>query len=200
MKRAWQIAAEMKVDWLIYLDADEFIILNAYRGVKEMLDRHHFADSLALNWVVFGTNHHVQEPSGLILENYTKSSMHFDRHIKTFVRPSQVSTVCATNPHFYHIVRPNRMFAVTGECLNNQSIVNPTKKDIRKATAFIAHYSFQSEESYLSRKLLLPTDDIGDFRKKELNIHARNNDVENRMPLKYVSDVVRFMESRGTGK
>ena len=33
MKRAAEIAANMRADWFIYLDADEFIILNNFRGV-----------------------------------------------------------------------------------------------------------------------------------------------------------------------
>ncbi len=109
MKKASLIASALKADWFLYLDADEFLILNSFVGVKRMLSRFYFADSLAVNWVMFGTNNHVKEPDGLILENYTKSELILDKHVKTFVRPTQVIGVI--NPHFYNIWNPIRMFS-----------------------------------------------------------------------------------------
>ena len=39
MNKALQIAKQMRVDWFIYLDADEFIIFNnKFKGVKDFLN------------------------------------------------------------------------------------------------------------------------------------------------------------------
>ena len=63
MNNALQIAKQIKVDWFIYLDADEFIILNNNLvGIKDLLNQYNFADSLALNWLMFGSNNFAHSP------------------------------------------------------------------------------------------------------------------------------------------
>ena len=99
MKRAARISHKYGADWMIYLDADEFLILPMFENVKRMLFYHRRADSLAINWLMFGTNGHKADPSGLIIENYTKSDLFLNNHVKTFVRPSQITD--AINPHYY---------------------------------------------------------------------------------------------------
>jgi len=193
MKRASEIACLMKADWFIYLDADEFIILNKFRGVKDMLNHYHFTDSLSLNWLMFGTNNHIKEPDDLLLENYTKSDSKLNNHVKTFVRPSQVSTAAATTPHTYHIVNPTRSFAITGESMKNETF-NPTKRIFWQIPAFIAHYIYQSEETYKARKILLPTDDTGGFRSLDNDIHSKHNECDNFIPKKYAENVKAFLK------
>jgi len=193
MKKASEIAAIFRADWFIYLDADEFIILNKFRGVKDMLSRYYFADSLALNWVMFGTNNHIKDQDGLILENYTKSDTTLNQHVKTFVRPTQVASGGPMTPHNYHIVNPVRMFAITGASMANK-IFNPTNKEFWRTPAFIAHYIYQSEETYKERKLILPADDIGNFRKEEYDIHSKHNERDNFIPRKYAENVKAFLK------
>lgn len=193
MSKAAEIACKMKADWFIYLDADEFIILNKFRGVKHMLSHYHFADTLSLNWVVFGSNYHVKEPKGLIIENYTKSAAQLDIHVKTFVRPSQVSTVMPPNPHVYNIVNPARSFAITGTSMENQTF-NSTKREFSKTPAFIAHYFWQSEETYKNRKMNLPRDDVVEFRSLDTDIHSKHNDIDNFIPRKYAENVKAFLK------
>jgi hypothetical protein len=192
MRRAAEIAANMRADWFIYLDADEFIILNNFNGVKALLNKYYFADSLALNWLMFGTNNHITEPEGLILENYTRSDAWFNQHVKTFVRPSQVSVAGPTNPHSYPIVNPERMFAVTGESMANK-VFNPTRRSFLRSPAFIAHYIYQSEETYKQRKISLPSDDTGTFRAIDADVHAKHNERDTFIPRKYAEGVRQFI-------
>jgi hypothetical protein len=193
MKKASEIAATFQADWFIYLDADEFIILNKFRGVKDMLSRYYFADSLALNWVMFGTNNHIKDQDGLILENYTKSDTTLNQHVKTFVRPTQVAIGGPMTPHNYHIVNSARMFAITGESMADK-VFNPTNKVFLETPAFIAHYIYQSEETYKERKLKLPSDDIGNYREEEDDIHTRHNEIDNFIPRKYAENVKAFLK------
>lgn len=101
MERAVHIAKRLEASWMLYLDADEFLILNDFKDVKKLLKAFPHADALGVNWLLFGSNNHFNEPDGLILDNYTRSELKVDDHIKTFVRPKEVTQ--ATNPHFFHI-------------------------------------------------------------------------------------------------
>jgi len=196
MNVAAKIAKNLKVDWFIYLDADEFLILsNQFIGVKHFLDHYTNAHSLGVNWLMFGSNNHVKDPEGLILENYTKSETNLDQHVKSFVRPGEV--IKSINPHYYTIQNPNRMFGMNKR-LNEPFHFNNINVNYSIAPAYIAHYVNQSEESYLRRKINLPTDDTGIFRNNDVkNIHNNSNSHENLFPKNKYSEIVKkFLESK----
>jgi hypothetical protein len=52
-----------------------------------------------------------------------------------------------------------------------QADVNQIEMEYYRAPAYIAHYVYQSEESYVRRKLNLPSDDNGIMRARDMEIH-----------------------------
>ena len=195
MNFAIQIAKLFKIDWFLYLDADEYLILNKFEGVKKMLNNFPFAHSLSINWLLFGTNNLTKEPEGLVLENYTKSTENLDQHVKTFVRPLEI--VNCVNPHYFNMKFKNRMFNVDGYRMDPKLNYAFHKPILNYDTigAYIAHYVNQSEESYYQRKILLPQDDTGHMRDKNENLHSQYNDVVNENPKnKYVPNIKKFLE------
>jgi hypothetical protein len=176
MTRAIKIAKRLGVDWMLYLDADEFLVLNHFMGVKNLLRKYNFAHSLGINWLMFGSSYHKKDPLGLLIENYTKSEQKLNQHVKTFVRPEYVTSVA--NPHFYNVIFPNRMFSINMKNMANTPF-NVWEIDYKDAPAFISHYINQSEETYRNRKLKLPRDDLLGNRTIDLNMHKHYNDVDN---------------------
>lgn len=166
MNKAIQMSRKMNVDWFIYLDADEFIILNTKENnIKYLLNFYNNAHSLAINWLFFGSNYLEKEPEGLILESYTKSSKLLDKHVKSFVRPYEATY--ADNPHFYHIRNKKMMYGLNKQLNTSQESASFNSSFCIEHTstpAYIAHYIYQSEETCLNRKIKLPTDDLNVFR------------------------------------
>lgn len=194
MNRAIPIAQKLKADWMIFLDADEFLILNDFIDVKDLLNAFPHADSLGINWLLFGSNNHVNEPEGLILENYTRSDLILNHHVKSFVRPSQITK--AINPHFYCIKNPSKMYSINNKIINGEASFNEWNVEYFNSPAYFAHYIYQSEETYIKRKINLPRADNGQFRSKIPNIHLLHNDIENLSPKeKYSSQVKLFLEA-----
>ena len=192
MERAVYLAKKLNASWMLYLDADEFLILNDFKNVKRLLKTFPHADALGINWVLFGSNYHVDEPDGLILDNYTRSVLKLDLHIKTFVRPIKV--VKATNPHFFHIKDSMKTYSIDNK-INPLNPYNEWDVEYFNAPAYVAHYIFQSEETYTTRKLNLPRDDLNAFRNKIPNIHLLYNEVENLNPKqKYADQVSLFLQ------
>ena len=105
MNDAVNISKKRNVSWMLYLDADEFLLLNNYSNVKDMLHMFKNADAIGINWLFFGSSGHVKQPPGLITENFIKSEIRLDQHVKSFVRPETVSSI--NNPHFYIILKYN---------------------------------------------------------------------------------------------
>jgi len=199
MNKAAEIARVLKMDWMIYLDADEFIILNKrFIGIKHLLSVYNHADSLGINWLMFGSNNLEKDPDGLILENYTKTDISLNEHLKSFTRPKKI--INATNPHYYNIKDKLRYFTLDNQ--NLQGIYHACKSSISylNAPAYIAHYVNQSEETYVKRKVNLPRDDTGEKRHHEniKHIHNHFNSIENTYPKnKYANQVKQYLKQYG---
>jgi hypothetical protein len=192
------IAKSLKFDWMIYLDADEFLILSKkYLGVKHLLSEFNHADALSINWLMFGSNYLKTHHDGLILDNYTRSDLYLNAHVKTFVRPSRIKDV--NNPHFYNIQNPNRFIGINNTLIKNNFYKNDIHLTFSQVPAYIAHYVNQSEETFIKRKIQLPRDDRGVMRNFNIdditNIHNEFNDIENNEPkIKYANNIKSFLE------
>jgi hypothetical protein len=196
--KASKIAKYVGADWMLYLDADEYLILNSFQGVKHMLKHYLLADSIAINWLMFGTNHHKIEPAdGLLIENYTKSDLIINEHVKSFVRPWFV--VNATNPHFFVMSKKSKMISIDMKNMRHGPgpILNKWNIEYHKCPVFIAHYVYQSEETYIKRKINFPPDDGNPPRQYDPNIHYKFNSVENNLVKdKYANTIKIFLESK----
>lgn len=181
MTKAIHIARSLQADWMLYLDADEFLVLPKYYNVIDFLSSYKKYDSIAINWLMFGTNNIVNEQEGLIIDNYTKSDTTLDKHIKCFVRPQEA--ISSDNPHYF-ILKQNSL--LVDAAFNRLPHNKPHNTNYiiyyLNANAYIAHYINQSEETYINRKILLPRDDNGTMRGGENTIkmiHQKYNDVDN---------------------
>jgi len=202
MMVASNIGKKYNVDWLLYLDCDEFLILNKkFIGVKHFLNHYNYADSLGVNWLMFGSNHLVNDPDDLILDNYTKSELLLNQHVKSFVRPNEI--LSATNPHFYNIKNNLKMYGINNKILSvGNPAFNPLPVPFYKSPAYIAHYVYQSEETYIKRKGMLPADDTGTMRSIDTSnvkhIHNSHNVGENLQPkIRYAESIKQFLLVNG---
>ena len=70
-----------------------------------------------------------------------------------------------------------------------------SKLSINEVPAFIAHYIYQSEETYLRRKIHLPQDDTGYMRSRDEKIHCLYNNVNNEIAKnKYTFLIKKFLD------
>jgi hypothetical protein len=206
--RAAEQAQVAKADWMLYLDADEFFVINLEHitNVKDLLKNYNFADSVSFNWLLFGSNYHINEPKGFIIDNYTRSILKFTDHLKTFIRPQEF---CAPNAHRSDVKNMSRAYHGSGVCLgtiyppylDNRHFINNI--EYYNSIAYIAHYLFQSEETFIKRKILLPRDDWGVHRTQEEtrlgnDFHSKYNDIENfSVKNKYSENIHKYLESIG---
>ncbi len=77
-------------EWLLPIDADEFINFNQVQNVSTFLERFDHVDGIAVNWCQYGSSGHVLDPRGPVVEAYTRHGPPegvFASHVKSFVRP-----------------------------------------------------------------------------------------------------------------
>jgi len=172
IKHAINIARNIHAEWMLYLDADEFLVLNNHSTVQDFLSEHN-CDLISINWLMFGTNGFIKHPPGLLISNFTKSDLKLNMHVKTFVKPKCI--IKQYSPHTYYI---------NGVAQNvNKQIIKPSpfvnnNIDYNLAPAYIAHYLYQSEEMYIFRKTNRYMD-MGGKRPFDSNLHTYHNEVEN---------------------
>ena len=196
MNVAKSIAVQNKMDWMIYLDGDEFVILNnPHNNISRLLNHYKRAPSLSVNWLMFGTNLKKKDPDGLILENYTKCDKLLNEHVKCFVQPSMVSH--SINPHFYVLKSDNKYYNLQGNKIDKDFHFNKCNLSFNSVPIYIAHYVHQSEETYLRRRAV-PRDDNGELREicKVDKLHNEFNDTDNNYPSDTYSERIKKILSK----
>jgi len=192
MKKALEMSEKENHSWMLYLDADEFLNINKYDNVKSLLDNFSEADSIGVNWLMFGTSGFKVQPKGLITENFIRSQITLNPHIKTFVRPSAV--IRATNPHFYIMIDSSRCYSINGTKMS-MGPFNYQPLLFIKSVAYIAHYYTQSEEEHIRRKSRMLDD--GSINKDAVHpkVHnIYNNVTNNQLQNKYSQRIKQFLQ------
>jgi len=184
MTRALDISKEKGFDWMLYIDADEFLYLKNNDNIKTFLEHYKRYHQVGINWLMFGTNFMNVEVEGTLLEKYTRSASELNRHIKSFVKPRYAKK--PMNPHVYHM-RGNLSIHCENKPLGPDPYFFETTTLPIDVTAYFAHYIHQAHDVYIKRKIALPRDDNGKFRIQltETELHQRNNEIITIDMLKY---------------
>jgi hypothetical protein len=192
MNYAKIIGQKLNAKWILYLDCDEFLILNKHPCVKDFLNDYNSSDQLAINWLMFGTNNHVKEPPGLVIENYTKCTPLIDQHVKCFVKPQTIHKIF--NPHFFVLIHGFKTNNILNSLIPTPGPFVHLNLPYNEVPAYVAHYIYKSEEFYLNHKCSLPRDDTGAIRTIDKTIHEQYNEVDNFLiKERYTMDIKKFL-------
>ncbi len=95
-------AAKCKSDWIMFLDADEFLNIHSHPGVSEYIaDFPQDAVAVGVNWRVFGSSGQTTFKEGLVVERFQQASLASDKanyHIKSLVRPGNIVSMHIHEP------------------------------------------------------------------------------------------------------
>jgi len=93
-------------EWIAFIDVDEFIVPKTVSGnLVEFLKPYKKYGGLGINWLIFGSNGHLDRPERPQVESYTRRSLvtqSINRHIKSIVQPKYVKKVPKDPHHFYY--------------------------------------------------------------------------------------------------
>jgi hypothetical protein len=174
--------------WCAFIDVDEFINIRSItthhqpqpqHELHRFLERHCPHGSLALNWVLFGSNKNETYEPKPVLQRFTMRQKGVNEHTKNIVRFSDI--VYMRDPHtpelFFGDIRDPE-----GHVIDGPYNPPPTGSD---EIACIHHYFTKSVEEF-QRKIARGRADLlelrtfeGDFARHDLN------DVEDRSALEF---------------
>jgi hypothetical protein len=170
--------------WIAFIDADEFLLPVGEAGIKPILRRFENVPALAINWIYFGSNGHVERPKGGVLENYTRRSAVANRHVKAIVNPRRV--IKYGNSHHWFYSRASLATNTRGKRVFG-SFSEPAVADVLR----INHYYSKSREEFMAKAAMKSWVDREGARFPSRTADAWdrlasiNNDVEDRTACRF---------------
>lgn len=161
-----------KHKWCAFIDCDEFISLKKHNTIMDFLNEYNNYNSIAINWLMFGTSHKISYSSEPVTKRFQYCSSVLHHHIKCITKIANIDKYIS--PHYPELLQGN-IYDV-----NNNIIVGPSNTNFDMKVICIHHYYTKSEEEFL-KKIKRGKSDIDEKRSiDELNgIHLQNNDVFN---------------------
>lgn len=188
-------------DWLLWLDADEFLRVNCGAGrLADLIAALDGATGIAVNWRLFGDNGHDRSPEGLVTESFTRAAplkYRLNRSVKTLHRmDGRIARLFIHRPVWQDDPSPPvRLLAGDGVPLpsdflftpkdngNPQEMVDKGRQSWRLAQ--VNHYAVKALERVAAKKLRgdgLYADWAGRFDFRYLK-RFNHNDEEDRTAL-----------------
>jgi len=134
-----------KIDWISFIDGDEFLFPTHAELLTDVMQEFQYEKLSALGvwWVCFGSSGHVNEPNGLIIENYLyRPSLDFpdNSHIKSIVRGHQGPNFSTgPNAHIFNTIYGTKDESMRDIEFGFTPTLSPSYSKIR-----INHYVCQS--------------------------------------------------------
>ncbi len=143
--------------WMAFIDGDEFLFPTKAGTIGEALESFGPAplSALAVYWKIYGSNGHLEEPGGLLLEKFPRHSSDScddNKHVKSVVRGSE-RIDCNTS----HVFRTQKgtFDENMREIVYGRTAYAPTYAQFR-----INHYACQSWEFFKKYKQLSGAADV----------------------------------------
>ncbi|MGO8737817.1 glycosyltransferase family 2 protein [Rhodoblastus sp.] len=149
--RAYRDATlKCRTDWIMFLDADEFLNIFSRAPVNDFLSR--FAPDVAcvaVNWRIFGSSGHQTFAPGLVLERFSRAAAAHhavNRHVKSLFRPR-----CASAVHMHApIIAQGRCVLASGAPLTMAD--HGVSDRLDWSAAQVNHYFGKSYEEYAGKR------------------------------------------------
>ena len=155
---------EKNIDYLLYVDLDEFLYINNYKNIQELVNHYLPFDVLKINWLMFGSNNLLNNDGiNNIVDLFTKSSNILCNNsgaLKSITKVASISLdddIFQYGPHTLPIIKNSIVKDIENNILlsygNNLNHSTPPLIDSNyKNKIYIAHYSCQDLKQFIKRK------------------------------------------------
>jgi hypothetical protein len=156
---------EKNMDYVLYIDLDEFLHINHFKNIQELVLDYLPFDVLKINWLFFGSNNLLKNDGvNNIVDLFTKSDDKLcsgSGALKTITKVSSISTdksVFQYGPHTLPVIKnavvkdiEKNIQLSYGNNLNHDT--PPLLTSTFSNKIYLAHYSCQDVTSFVKRKL-----------------------------------------------
>ncbi|NEP77105.1 MAG: tetratricopeptide repeat protein [Okeania sp. SIO3B3] len=139
-----------KCEWIGFIDADEFILLNQHNDIQSFLDDYQDVDGIAINWKLFGSSGHVSFTDGLVIERFTKCTKLGgvgNERLKTIAKINSIREEDGAGVHTCQLKGDNPIY-VYPDRTSLQAKIAKGKPHIDHSIAQINHYATKSKHEW----------------------------------------------------
>ena len=152
------ICNKHNIDYILYIDADEFLYLNKCKNMQEVIQYYQPFDELKINWLLFNNYGLKTNETNSLIHTFTLSQKYINKFTKSFIKVSSIVT--GLDAHSCLLHSPY----ISKNIFNNINIPKPSCtttfkfSDINEihyinCPLFIAHYVYKSIREFVERKL-----------------------------------------------
>ena len=156
---------EKNIDYLLYVDLDEFLYINDFKNIHELITHYLPFDVLKINWLYFGSNNLIKnDGTNNIIDMFTKSHpllCNSTGALKSITKVSSISiddNIFQYGPHTLPII-PNTIVKDTENTIQVSYGIDlhhttpPLCDNDYSNKIYIAHYACQDLTTFVKRKL-----------------------------------------------
>lgn len=155
---------EKNIDYVLYVDVDEFLYINKFKNIQELVKDYLPFDVLKINWLFFGSNSIIKNDGiNNIIDLFTKSDnllRNGTLESKSITKVSSISTAndaYCYGPHELPIIENAIVKDIekTIQLSYGKKLSQPTTNLINNSYSnkiYIAHYSCQDLTTFVKRK------------------------------------------------
>jgi hypothetical protein len=142
-------------EYCFFTDADEFIYLKDLNNIKDFIKKYYNYDMIYINWIYYGTSFHINDPKGLVIDNYRLHNRTYSDCGKSIVRLSKLKFI--NNIHeilggesYFHLTEENRKYLENNKFNINKFDYN---QPLHTLPIHINHYITFNLKHYISKKM-----------------------------------------------
>jgi hypothetical protein len=152
---------QLNATYLFKIDADEFLHLNKFKNIQEMIKFYEPFDAILINWLIFGGCYLKKNDKNTITDVFTKSDNKLHFHIKSLARVSSIIDF-NNNAHSFRlqdnsIIKDidNNIVKFNQDSKKSIDITSHKLPEMSyKNRIYIAHYINQDYYTFVQRKFL----------------------------------------------
>ena len=162
-RHCYKILVENNISHILKVDCDEFLYLNEFKNIDNLIESFEPFDCLKINWLMFGSNKMLKNETNGILNTFQYSNKYIHDTYKCLTKISSINYHDKTNYYTHPHILPLRKNSIVKNILNNvceiktDDIILETFK-IEKINLkynnniYLAHYSHQDLYTFLKKK------------------------------------------------
>lgn len=216
------ICKKHNIDYILHVDADEFLYLNKFNSMEEVINWYNPFDELRINWLLFNHSNIKYNDSESVIKTYTQSQNYINLFSKSLTKVSSIISGC--NAHCFLLKQPhvsknifNTEVNFAKNCHTSFNFKNHELIHYNACPLFIAHYVYKSVNDFIEKKCcsidgnfvsIFGTDDY-ETKKKIINFNKinkndiveyvylllqNNNDLKNNEKIKKIEIKIPFIK------
>ncbi len=184
-----------EVEWLCYIDADEFLHpadlnVDIQSSLRNIFTNDQIG-AVAINWAVYGSSNWITANSQPVIARFTQRGIQergVNRHYKTLIRMSAYDDV-GSNPHAFKIKKDYFYTDVTGKTLYPNELDGLSDQPIWLPLR-VNHYVVKSRSEFFTKKRPRGRPN-GSLRPIQFFSQHDMNDMEEKFPVSFINLVIK---------